>query len=131
MSLPIGAGTTCRDNGRTCVLHPVGRVDNAQALRTARKPVAPRGPHGFESHSRRQTIRIHINTMTSDISVIKVICMELVQTPKIWNHGVHHQATLSGGKPPAQRLKNRMSASLDTCNIHRLNPTLLPHHRNS
>ena len=33
MSLPIGAGTICRDNGETCVLHPVGRVVIAQALR--------------------------------------------------------------------------------------------------
>ena len=30
--------------------HPVGRVDNAQALRAC----GPVGPHGFESHSRRQ-----------------------------------------------------------------------------
>jgi len=39
MSLSIGAGITCRDYGRTFVLHPVGRVDNAQALRSASKPV--------------------------------------------------------------------------------------------
>jgi hypothetical protein len=49
MSLSIGAGMTCRDNGRTCVLHPVGRVVIAQALRAC----GPVGPHGFESHSRR------------------------------------------------------------------------------
>jgi hypothetical protein len=54
MSLSIGAGTTCRDNEKTCVLHTVGRVDNAQALRAC----GPFGPRGFESHSRRQTTRV-------------------------------------------------------------------------
>jgi len=56
-------------------------------------------------------IRIHMSNVTRDINAIKAICIELVQTPKIWYHGSHHHMKLSGGKPPAQRLKNIMSAN--------------------
>jgi len=55
-----GAGTMRRDYDRPSVLHPVGRVDNARALRRknstsspSKQARGPSGPHGFESHSRR------------------------------------------------------------------------------
>jgi len=38
----------------------------------------------------KSSIRIHINTRARDINAIRAICIEVVQTPKIWNHGVHH-----------------------------------------
>lgn len=41
-----GAGTIRRDNRRTSILYPVGRVDNAQALSPDGKPVALLGRVG-------------------------------------------------------------------------------------
>ena len=108
-------------------------MDNAQALRSARKPVVlvdrmgsnpiP-GANDFQLLVRwhklrgvtavyvsivsatlsskvsmiaclaikfeKSSIRIHINTRARDINAIRAICIEVVQTPKIWNHGVHH-----------------------------------------
>jgi len=53
---------------------------------------------------------IHSNTITREITDVKMSCMEVVQTPKILYQCIHHHMTFSGGSLLPHKTKNIMSA---------------------
>lgn len=53
----------------------------------------------------------HVNADIRAVIVVKLICIRVFQVPVIPIQGAHHQTTLTDGKPPLHKRKNRMSSS--------------------